>query len=262
MNRRLWTEQELAVVRELYPHRPTAEIAERLGRGRTVTKVYAIASKLGLHKSAEYLATQHAQEGARLRIAGAAFRYPKGHVPANKGTRRPGYGPGRMKETQFKKGQISSRWDPELYVVGALRMNADGYVDMKVRTDRKGASNWRAFHVVLWEDAHGPVPPGYALCFKDGDKLNIDVDNNVELISRADLCRRNSLHNLPPELKGAIYMLGALKRRINREKQDRGPAQPPVRNARGTARQGQTYGHRTRKSRCWRGAGDRRLCQG
>jgi hypothetical protein len=52
MNRRLWTAEELAIVRELYPHRPTLEIAERLGRGRTVDKVHAIANKLGVHKTA------------------------------------------------------------------------------------------------------------------------------------------------------------------------------------------------------------------
>lgn len=235
MNRRLWTALELAIVRELYPHTPTAEIAERLGRGRTVAKVHSIANKLGVHKTAEFLL-----EFCRIRPGqkiGAAFCFPKGHVPANKGTRRPGYGPGRMKETQFKKGNVSKRWDPELYVVGALRINADGYIDMKVRTDRKGANNWRALHVALWEDAHGPVPRGYALSFKDRDKLNVDVDNNLELISRAELMARNTIHNLPPAIKGAITALGALKRRIRREEQNRGLAQSSFRNARRPARQ-------------------------
>ena len=133
MNRRLWTAQELAIVREMYPDRPTVEIAERLGRGRTLTKVYGIASKLGLHKTPEYAAALLASQSRCLQAGGTPFRFPKGHPPANKGTRRPGYGPGRMKETQFKKGSVSSRWDPERYCVGALRMNADGYVDMKIR---------------------------------------------------------------------------------------------------------------------------------
>jgi hypothetical protein len=80
-----------------------------------------------------------------------------------------------------------------------------------------------ALHVILWEDANGPVPPGFALCFKDRDKLNVELAN-LELISRADLCRRNSIHTLPPAIKGAITALGALKRRIRREERERGVA--------------------------------------
>lgn len=212
--RRSWAEREVALLRDLYPHKRTAEIAEQLGRA--VATVYACASRLGLRKTAEYLASPDACRLRRGDNVGARFRFPKGNVPANKGLRRPGWAPGRMKETQFRKGQISTRWDPELYCVGALRINADGYIDMKMVPGLRG---WRALHVVLWEDAHGPVPRGHALCFKDRDKLNVDVPN-LELVSRADLCRRNSIHNLPPAIKGAITVLGQLKRRI-REKQDR-----------------------------------------
>jgi hypothetical protein len=230
MNRRLWTEHELAVVRELYPHRPTAEIAKRLGHGRTVDKVHAIANKLGIHKTREFL-LQHCRIRPGQKI-GAAFCYPKGHVPANKGLRRPGFGPGRMKETQFKKGQRP----PNKCEIGELRLNADGYVDMKV-CEAKGANAWRALHTLLWEDEYGPVPAGHALRFKDKDKLNVDVENNLELVTRAALCRRNSIHNLPPKLKKTIHMLGAIKRRIRREEQNRGLAQSSFRDARRPSRQ-------------------------
>jgi hypothetical protein len=212
--RRFWTERDEAVLRESYPDTPTAGLAERLGR--SLSTVYQHARKLGLHKSEEYLASPAACRLRRGDNIGAAFRYKKGDAPFNKGLRRPGWGPGRMKETQFKKGGVSARWAPELYLVGTLRLNADGYVDMKVR---EGLRAWRAFHVVLWEDLNGPVPRGHTLCFKDRDRLNIDIAN-LELVSRADLCRRNSVHNLPPEIKGAIHLLGQLKRRL-REKQDR-----------------------------------------
>lgn len=234
--RRWWREQELAVLREQYPHKPTAEIAQ--GLGRSLSTVYQTAHKLGLHKTIEYLASPAASRLRRGDDIGAAYRFKKGQPAHNKGLRRPGWGPGRMKETQFKKGNVSKRWDPESYVVGTLRMNADGYVDMKVR---EGGRGWRAFHVELWEDVNGPVPRGYTVCFKDHDRLNLDLAN-FELVSRADLCRRNSIHNLPPAIKGAIHVLGQLKRRI-REKQDRGLTQPPVRNARRSARQGEAVGH-------------------
>lgn len=210
-----WSADDDARMRELYPHASTVDVARQLGR--TVAAVYGRAANCGLHKSAEYLASPAACRLRRGGNVGVGTRFQPGHPPANKGLRRPGWGPGRMKETQFKKGQISKRWDSELYTIGALRLNADGYVDMKVHDGPRG---WRAFHVILWEDVNGPVPPGYTLCFKDRDKLNVDVAN-LELVSRADLCRRNSIHNLPPEIRGAVTMLGALKRRIRREEQDR-----------------------------------------
>lgn len=240
MNRRIWTAPEIALVRDLYPHRPTPEIAQLLGNGRTVQKVYAIANKLGVHKTPDFL-LQHCRIRPGQKI-GAAYCFPEGHVPANKGLRRPGYGPGRMKETQFKKGHFPVNRDPDFYVLGALRVNADGYIDMRISFE-KGALGWKALHTLLWEDAHGAVPPGYALFFKDRDKLNVELPN-LELISRADLCRRNSIHNLPPALKRTINTLGALKRRIRREEQNRGLTQSPFRHARRPARQRATAGRR------------------
>lgn len=239
MNRRLWTAEELAIVRELYPHVKTAKIAERLGHGRTTAKVYAIANKLGLHKTAEFMASPDASRLRRGDNVGAPYRFPKGHVPANKGLRRPGYAPGRMAETQFRKGQ--KPWTYK-YEVGDLRLNTDGYVDMKISDTAKGAMAWRALHTILWEDKHGPVPPSHAIAFVDGDKLNVWYDN-LTLITRAELCRRNSIHNLPAALRRTINQLGALKRRIRREEQDRGSARSSFRNARRPARQRTAAGH-------------------
>lgn len=252
-----WTPARIAMMRERYPSTKTEVIARRLGCALHV--VYAKAAKLGLKKSAAYLASPDASHFRRGDHVGAAFWFPKGHVPANKGLRRPGWHCGRMRETQFRKGQRSKRWDPEAYGIGALRVNTDGYIDMKVR-EAPGALAWRQLHLILWEDVHGPVPRGYCLRFKDGDRLNVELDN-LECISRAELMRRNTIHNLPAPLKSAIQLLGKLKRRI-REKQNRGPSQSPVRDARGSARSGKTDGSRASKDRGCGGAGARRLGQG
>jgi hypothetical protein len=220
--RRSWTDGDLALMRELYPHWPTKVLAQRLRR--STATIYHRARLLGVRKSAEYLTSPQACRLRRGDKVGVEHRFKKGHVPANKGLRRPGWWAGRMRETQFKKGQFPINKDPGFYVLGALRVNADGYIDMRVSFEQ-GARGWRALHRILWEDQHGSVPKGYALCFKDRDKLNVELDN-LELVSRAELCRRNTIHNLPPELKGAIHALGQLKRRIQermrpREKQDR-----------------------------------------
>ena len=131
-------------------------------------------------------------------------------------------------ETRFKKGHFPANRDPDFYVIGALRINTDGYIDMRTSFE-PGARGWTALHRVLWEDAHGPVRKGFCLRFRDRDSLNVEL-TNLELISRKDNMLRNTVHNLPAPLVGAINMLGQLKRRI-REKQDGRSAQSPVRHA-------------------------------
>lgn len=208
--RRFFTWEEVELLRELYPRTAGAVLARRFKR--PLTSIYMAANRYGIRKDPEFFV----QLGRRManHPHARAHRFPPGHVPANKGQKGWQAG-GRSRETQFKRGSVS-RWSPELYAIGTLRLNADGYVDMKVR---EGLRGWRAFHVILWEDARGPVPKGFCLRFKDGDRLNIGLDN-LELISRADNMRRNSIHNVPQPLRNVIVVLGQLKRRV-REKQDR-----------------------------------------
>jgi hypothetical protein len=80
-----------------------------------------------------------------------------------------------------------------------------------------GAKGWRALHRILWEDAHGPVPGGYIVAFKDGDRLNVEL-RNLKLISFENNMRRNTIHNFPKPLVTTIQLLGALKRTLNRRR--------------------------------------------
>jgi hypothetical protein len=214
MTRKFWTPAQVAKLRELYPDHYCRDIARQLRCTRS--RVYAKAAKLGLKKSAVFRERELAAQGRRLRRVGAAHRFPKGHVPANKGLRRPGWHAGRMHEHWFRKGHCSKRWDPEFHVIGALRVNADGYLDMRI-SFAPGALGWRALHLILWEDAHGPLPASHCLRFNDGEKLNVELDN-LELITRAENCRRNSIHRLPAPLRDTIQLLGQLKRRINEKR--------------------------------------------
>jgi hypothetical protein len=231
--KRLWNPEHDAMLRMLYPHKPTAVVARRLRR--TLSSVYARAGLLGLHKSAAYLASPDACRLRRGDNVGAPFRFQKGHVPANKGLRRPGWGPGRMKETQFRKGERQGvavkLWKP----IGTERISKDGYLERKINNDLPLQARWRAVHLLVWEAANGPVPPGFAVCFKNGDKTDIRLDN-LELVSRRDLMARNTVHNLPAPLPQTIQLLGALKRQIRRRtehaEQDRGFAESPIRDAR------------------------------
>jgi hypothetical protein len=208
--RRFWTKREIAVIRREYPHKDTARIAKRLKRSRIAC--YQRAQILGLKKSAAYMKRQRALERARLQTAGVPYRFGKGHVPANAGLRRPGYSPGRMSETQFKKGNRPHTWMP----IGSHRYSKEGYLQQKVTDTGYPPRDWVAVHILLWIEANGPVPPGHAVSFKDKDKTHIVLDN-LELISRGELMKRNSYHyNYPKEIGELIQLRGAVQRQINR----------------------------------------------
>ena len=108
--------------------------------------------------------------------SGLTGRFQPGHVPANKGTHPPTRG--RMVETQFRAGHTPHNKLP----IGSIIMKADGYMWQKLG---EGARDWRQKHLLVWEEAHGPIPDGHVITFKDGDKTNYDLDN-LALITMAE----------------------------------------------------------------------------
>lgn len=216
--KRLWSRADDSLIRRRYPHEPNDHLALELRR--TSRAIYCRAKILGVKKSAAYLVSPAACRLRRGDNVGAAFRFKKGQVPANKGTRRPGWGPGRMKETQFKKG-VATNWHP----VGSTRL-VDGYLYRKVSDTRHvpWTRNWRQEHYLLWEAAHGPIPKGHNVQFANGDRTDIRLDN-LELVSRRDNMARNTVHNLPKPLAQAVQLLGALKRQIRKRSSHAGEEQ-------------------------------------
>jgi hypothetical protein len=219
---RPWSKREIDVVRRDYPNKATKLIAAALER--TPSRVYQIAYKLGLKKSDAFLASAESGRLTKLSVAGRAYRYPKGNIPANKGLRRPGWAPGRMRETQFKKGRPASEAS-NYKPIGTLRICADGILERKVTDDPKivPTRRWVGVHRLVWIEANGPIPEGHAVVFKPGrattdvQKITIDA---VELVSRPELMRRNSYHtNYPPEIRQVIQLRGAVQRQINKRTQ-------------------------------------------
>lgn len=211
----LWTAAQDAALRRLYADHPTVEVARHVGR--TVSSCNYRAYRLGLHKSAAYLAgpSAHRWRPGR-RSGGEDHRFKKGLVPWNKGRKHPkGWAPGRMAETQFKKGSLSGRAAARAQPIGAERVTDDGYRQRKVNNDLPFYLRWRGVHLLVWEAAHGPVPPGHAVAFVNGDKTDIRLEN-LTLISRQALMGRNTVHNLPAPLPQVIQLLGALNRKTKR----------------------------------------------
>lgn len=212
--RRRWTPDEDAQIVARYADTPTRDLARDLARG--ISAVYARALKLGVEKSAAYLASPHACRLRRGDNVGAKTRYPKGHVPANKGLRRPGWAPGRMRETQFVKGAKPHTWVP----VGT-EVVRDGYVWIKVRDDLTPSRlNWISKHQHLWEQTHGPVPDGHIVRFKDANRAHL-VLQNLECVSREEHARTKGLASLPKEIVQVHQLRAAIRRVINKR-------QPPA----------------------------------
>lgn len=235
--RQIWRAPELAELRRLYPDHFTADLARRFGR--TVSKIHTAAARYGLKKSPRFLARY-----CRLQLGqviGAASQFKKGHILANKGLRRPGWAPGRMAETQFKKGNRSANYLP----IGTVKADSYGYLRVKIANGLGGFGNqkvWAFLHRRVWEKAHGPIPKGHRIWWKDGNHKNCALEN-LELLTDAEHMARTTIHNLPPELKRVIQLNGALKRRIRRleehgEERDLRSERPSIRNARNVEGQG------------------------
>lgn len=216
-NRRHWTQHEEQLLTQLYPDTPMPALIKVLQR--TATQIHSKASQLGLHRSPEYLASEHACRLRKGDNVGVEHRFKPGHQSWNKGKQGWKAG-GRSAETRFKPGNRPHTWVP----IGTEQIR-DGYLWRKV-TDGHGRHDWRLVHVMLWEQHNGPVPKGLILVFRDRNKQNIQLDN-LELITRAENCRRNSIHRYPPELQEVMRLQKKLERAIREhadEKQDDRPA--------------------------------------
>lgn len=219
MTRRPWTDAEREEVRRRYPDEVTADIGRDINR--SVGGIYDQANKMGLKKSLAFMRRVH---GHVLTKAGESSRFSKGLEPWNKGIPGSTGNHPNTKRTQFKPGrrpEEARNYQP----IGTLRICKDGCLERKITDDPAlyPSRRWVAVHRLVWEEVNGPMPKGYVVVFKPGmastdpDEITID---RVELITRAELMRRNTRHNLPPELNALIATKARLTRLINERDKD------------------------------------------
>lgn len=112
--------------------------------------------------------------------------------------------------TKFKKGHRS----PLHKNVGDL-MLMNGY--WLVKTENR---KWEKVHRYVWEKAMGPIPNGFNIQFKDGNRSNVDI-SNLYIINKRDQLIQNTFNRFDPELREVIILSNRLKRKISEyEKQD------------------------------------------
>jgi hypothetical protein len=197
--RQFWSDVDRELLKQLYPDTATDELARRFNR--TSGAIYQQAQLLKLHKTAEFKSRPEATE--RIREIGAAYRFNPDQSPWNKGMKGLHIG---GNETRFKRGLVPHN----TVAVGTELMSSDGYLKLKIGHP----DQWVFVHRRNWEEAHGPIPKGMCVAFKDGNRENCAIEN-LQLLTRGELIRRNSIHNYPPEVIELIRMRAGLIHRIN-----------------------------------------------
>ena len=216
--RKIWTEDECKVMREMFPCNYTAVVCEALNR--SYSSITQQARVMGLKKSDEFRETELSRQAKRLNEKGLAHRFKKGTPAHNKGKKIIEYMPAesikRCAETQFKKGMqphnVMSDWQESIKTDSKGRQ----YKTIKL----PGAKTLTFKHVWVWEQANGKVPKGFNIVFKDKNTMNCEIEN-LECISNAELMLRNTIQRYPRELKHVIRLTAKLNKIINHaEKQN------------------------------------------
>jgi hypothetical protein len=191
------------------PEKPLALLV-----GKSSTFVRTRLRQLGLVIPADIIAKRKADS-----------RIQPGNVSFNKGKKQSEYmskaAIRRTKATRFKKGGLPPNTKHDLAV--SVRVDNRGVKMLFIRISQ---SNWQPLQRYNWERVNGPIPPKMKVVFRDHNTMNCNVDN-LELLTCAQLMKRNSLHNYPVPITRIIQLRGALNRQINKhlkklrdEKQD------------------------------------------
>lgn len=203
--KKIWTKEEEEYLRQNYRTMFASEIAEVLGR--STDSVQSRAYILRLHSDREK--RSRAGKLGTICPEAIAHRFQKGLIPANKGKKMSPEVYAKAAPTMFKKGQIPHNYKE----VGTEIINADGYVQVKVADPNV----WKLKHRLIWEQAHGEIPEGYNVQFKNHNPLDIRLEN-LYLISKAEqMGKENSyMAKYPKDLQEVIRLKGAVKRAIRR----------------------------------------------
>jgi hypothetical protein len=145
------------------------------------------------------------------------YTYKKGCTPLNKGKKLSEFmsaeAIAKCAVHRFKKGHRPANAKPIGTVIIKLERKSDRYYKHITQATGK----MKLLHKVVWEDANGPVPANHCIWFKDGNSMNVVLEN-LELITRKENLRRNAIHHYPKDLKEVIYLKNKIKKKINEKR--------------------------------------------
>lgn len=142
----------------------------------------------------------------------------KGNISFNKGKKQSEYMTAeaikRTKKTRFKKGNLPHNTKSKN---GVISIRKDAKTKRPYKHIRVSIGKWKMLHVVKWETKHGKVPRGKIVVFKDGNSMNCAL-KNLQLMTREENMKRNTIHRYPDELKQVIRLNNKLKRKTSEHK--------------------------------------------
>ena len=162
---------------------------------------------------------------ARYKLSsGLTGWWKKGHEPANKGKKISEYMTPetveKVRKTTWKKGH---RPVNEKQVGEVIKSKAtSGYLARKKSMTGSMWKRWELLHKAVWEEHNGPIPEGYTVAFRDGDRENCDI-SNLMLVKRDELAtmnRRKAFSECPEvtEARLALIRIEKRKKEIRRKK--------------------------------------------
>lgn len=104
---------------------------------------------------------------------GRTGRFEKGHKPSTMAKLPKGHSnAGSFKKREMPHNHLS---------VGSAIIDGDGYHKIKIAEPNV----WEFVHRKIWEEHFGPIPKGYVVRFRDGNRDNLIIDNLI-LLSLAE----------------------------------------------------------------------------
>lgn len=194
-----FSEQEIEYIKANYAMTKNSGLAEVLNCDSI--KIFRKASNLGLKKDKQFFMDM----GNEITQKGQATRFPKGHIPANKGKKMSEETKTKMTHTFFQKGHIPHNALPDWAEV----VDKEGYIMIKLPGTRKVTFK----HWWIWEQANGKPSKGYNIQFRDGNRKNCALEN-LYLISRKEQIHQNTIMRYPVEVRVAIHRINKINKLI------------------------------------------------
>lgn len=121
----------------------------------------------------------------------------------------------------YRKHGLKSGVAPRHVPIGTLIFRTGEWYYEKIADGPDTNANWRSKHVLVWEEAHGPVPSGNMVIFLDGDRRNHALDNLALCPYDVGMeINRRGLRFTDPEATKAGMLIGRLCLEIRRRSKE------------------------------------------
>ena len=193
-----WNEAQIEYLKNNYSKMSLAEVTEeinKLGEPHTSGSVKHFISKNRI-------------------LSGRTGRFEKGRISHNKGMKMTPEQYARLAPTMFKKGGTPHN---------VLKIGAEAVVDqhgqkyIKVKVAEPNV--WKYKHRLTWEQHNGPLKPGEAVIFLDGDYKNCDI-SNLRKVTQSELAIINNkgmIRTDDPQLKEVQIDYARLWNRLKKQ---------------------------------------------